>query len=68
MAIEQPPRAGRKSPPQQIGGQDVSKLRALPKWRGPPITLEEMQAAIEISAVARYRRATGAKNSDENEA
>lgn len=68
MAIEPPPRASGKPAPLQSSDRDFSNLRGLLKWQGPPVTLEEMQAAIETGAVARYRRATGANIPVEDEA
>jgi antitoxin PrlF len=40
--------------PQKIG--DIRQLRGILKYDGPPVSIEDMNKAIEESAVARYLR------------
>jgi hypothetical protein len=67
MAIEGPARIDDEDQPPKGDGRDLSKLRSLLKWDGPPLSLEAMQAAIEAGALARYRRAIGANPPAEDE-
>ena len=67
MAVEDPAHIDDEDQPSKGDGRDLSKLRGLLKWEGPPLTLEDMQAAIEAGAVARYRRAVGAPPPAEDE-
>jgi AbrB family looped-hinge helix DNA binding protein len=34
----------------------VTRLRGIAKWKGKPVSIEEMNEAIEKEATARYRR------------
>lgn len=47
--------------------RDTSKVFGILKWQGPPLTLEDMQVAIEEGAVARYKRAVGPQMSADDE-
>lgn len=67
MAIEDPAPIDDEGHPSKGDGRDLSKLRGLLKWQGPPLTLEDMQAAIEAGGTARYRRAVGANPPAEGE-
>jgi hypothetical protein len=60
MTDEDPAHTGDEAERSNGRCRDGSKLLGILKWQGPPLSLEDMQAAIETGAVARYRRATGA--------
>ena len=59
MAIEELVRTSDQAEAPTDCCRDISKVFGILKWHGPPLTLEDMQVAIEEEAVARYRRAVG---------